>query len=217
MDLLTISSDLCLTKRRSSYPLYDGGRTWQYRLDKEGAFTYQNPSHNRFSDLRCVHTKPFKVMVLSNRCSILSSTTVDKYTVIAKALEHFAQRAITIKSDLQQKTDSDYYPYGDLIFDLFEKDMALVPKKAYELIGAINRSFDHSMDSNTLLKLVKQEEKLISASLSLYRRDLEGIRKALEHRGLSNFEMPQIEQQITMIEKVVADLRLKLPSSVRSS
>lgn len=163
------------------------------------------------------HTKPFKVKALYICCSILSSSAnVDKYTVIAKALEHFAQRAITIKSDLQQKTDTDYYPYGDLIFDLFEKDMALVPKKAYELIGAINRSFDHSTDSNALLKLVKQEEKLISASLSLYLRDLEGIRRALEHRGLSNFEMPQIEQQITMIEKAVADLRLKLPSSVRS-
>ena len=164
------------------------------------------------------HTKPFKVKALYICCSILSSSAnVDKYTVIAKALEHFAQRAITIKSDLQQKTDTDYYPYGDLIFDLFEKDMALVPKKAYELIGAINRSFDHSTDSNALLKLVKQEEKLISASLSLYLRDLEGIRRALEHRGLSNFEMPQIEQQLTMIEKAVADLRLKLPSSVRSS
>jgi hypothetical protein len=162
-------------------------------------------------------TKPFKVKVLSIVCSILSSpATPDKYSIIAKALEHFAQRAITIKSELQQKTDSDYYPYGDLIFDLFEKDMALVPKKAYDLIGTINRSFDHSTDSNALLKLVKQEEKLISASLSLYRRDLEGIRKALEHRGLSNFEMPQIEQQITMIENVITDLRLKLPSSVRS-
>lgn len=148
--------------------------------------------------------------------NLSSSVSMDKFGVIAKALEHFAQRAITIKSDLQQKTDADYYPYGDLIFDLFEKDMALVPKKAYELIGAINRSFDHSMDSHALLKLVKQEEKLISASLSLYRRDLEGIRKALEHRGLSNFEMPQIEQQITMIENAVTDLRLKLPSSVRS-
>lgn len=148
--------------------------------------------------------------------NLSNSAAMDKFGVIAKALEHFAQRAITIKSDLQQKTDSDYYPYGDLIFDLFEKDMALVPKKAYELIGAINRSFDHSLDSHALLKLVKQEEKLISASLSLYRRDLEGIRKALEHRGLSNFEMPQIEQQIAMIENAVTDLRLKLPSSVRS-
>jgi hypothetical protein len=148
--------------------------------------------------------------------NLSDSATMDKFGVIAKALEHFAQRAITIKSDLQQKTDSDYYPYGDLIFDLFEKDMALVPKKAYELIGAINRSFDHSLDSHALLILVKQEEKLISASLSLYRRDLEGIRKALERRGLSNFEMPQIEQQITMIENAVTDLRLKLPSSVRS-
>jgi len=164
-----------------------------------------------------LHTKPFKVKVPYIGSLILSSSaTLDKYSVIAKALEHFAQRAITIKSDLQQKTDSDFYPYGDLIFDLFEKDMALVPKKAYELIGAINRSFDHSTDANALLKLVKQEEKLISASLSLYRRDLEGIRKALEHRGLSNFEMPQIEQQITMIEKVVGELKLKLPSSVRS-
>jgi hypothetical protein len=150
-------------------------------------------------------------------CSILSSSTPpDKYNVIAKALEHFGQRAITIKTELLQKTDSDYYPYGDLILDLFEKDMALVPKKAYDLIGTINRSFDHTADLNSLAKLVKEEEKLISASLSLYRRDLEGIRKALEHRGLSNFEMPQIEQQISMIEKLVAELGLKLPSSVRS-
>jgi hypothetical protein len=145
-----------------------------------------------------------------------NSAASDKYSIISKALEHFAQRAITIKSDLLQKTDSDYYPYGDLILDLFEKDMALVPKKAYDLIATINRSADHSADSNALTKLVKQEEKLISASLSLYQRDLEGIRKALEHRGLSNFEMPQIEHQIAMIEKVVTDLRLKLPSSDRS-
>jgi polyhydroxyalkanoate synthesis regulator phasin len=142
----------------------------------------------------------------------MSKDFLDMYDIVIKALEYYSTQSKNLVNELKEP-NKDQQKFNDDILQLFEKDLELIPEKIQRLINDLRDKIDLEANWAELPSMIQRNEKLITSSLALYRRDLKKLQNTPKEKGLLEIKLPNIEGQIKLIDKAVGStaLNLKLP------
>lgn len=132
----------------------------------------------------------------------------EMYEVIVRSLTHYSNSLNKINDQLKSNHQNFY---GDNLIELFGQDLEATSKNITSLIRDIETCTNSSIRQAQLPSIVKQEEKILSASLALYRKHLLELQNIPKQHGFM-VELPNMEQELTIIGRVVNQLKLNLPN-----
>jgi len=140
----------------------------------------------------------------------MNSEASEMYEIIAKSLEYYSEFANALKNELKKSND-EHLRYGNSLLELFGGDLDSIVQDRNDFAKEINNLLTSTIKWTQLPKIIKDEEKLVGASLALYKKHLLELQDLPKVKGMSEGNLPSIKWQIDLIDKTVKELNINLP------